>query len=237
MRKLYACLSYCAFHKHANSKIQKPPSQLRFSLPSIISTITTNEPWNTETHKTDRNPPITNHDLLNTLKWSFVSQEVRKDDWRQRKTQSSVELAFELQNSHVCEKRSKRSHSFQYGTWIFLWSRQSGTDFSIFSILNIYLRTISSYYPYFTFLVKTGLGGCHFLLLVERGASKNSVWCGGIWKNFAPLKNIPFPLLPHPPLQYTLWMQPKYPLNGRVVAGMRQDEASASSGFKQDWIF
>ena len=54
-------LGYCAFHKHANSKIQKPPSQLRFSLPSIIITITSNEPWNTETHKTDRNPPITDH--------------------------------------------------------------------------------------------------------------------------------------------------------------------------------
>ena len=52
---------YCVFHKHANSKVHKPPSQLRFSLPSIIITITSNEPWNTETHKTDRNPPITNH--------------------------------------------------------------------------------------------------------------------------------------------------------------------------------
>ena len=52
---------YCAFHKHANSKVHKPPSQLRFPLPSIIITITSNEPWNTETHKTDRNPPITNH--------------------------------------------------------------------------------------------------------------------------------------------------------------------------------
>ena len=52
---------YCAFHKHANSKVQKPPSQLRFSLPSIIITITSNEPGNTETHKTDRNPPIRNH--------------------------------------------------------------------------------------------------------------------------------------------------------------------------------
>ena len=52
---------YCAFHKHANSKVQKPPSQLCLSLPSIIITITSNEPWNTETHKTDRNPPITNH--------------------------------------------------------------------------------------------------------------------------------------------------------------------------------
>ena len=53
--------TYCAFHKHANSKFHNPPSQLRFSLPSIIITITSNEPWNTETHKTDRNPPITNH--------------------------------------------------------------------------------------------------------------------------------------------------------------------------------
>ena len=35
---------YCAFHKHANSEVQKPPSQLRFSLPSIIITITSNEP-------------------------------------------------------------------------------------------------------------------------------------------------------------------------------------------------
>ena len=52
---------YCAFHKDANSKVQKPPSQLRFSLPSIILTITSNEPSNIETHKTDRNPPITNH--------------------------------------------------------------------------------------------------------------------------------------------------------------------------------
>ena len=44
---------YCAFHKHANSKVQR--------LLSIISTITSNEPCNTETHKTDRNLTITNH--------------------------------------------------------------------------------------------------------------------------------------------------------------------------------
>ena len=46
---------YCAFHKHANSKVQKPPSQLRVSLPSIIIAITSNEPCKTETHKTDQN--------------------------------------------------------------------------------------------------------------------------------------------------------------------------------------
>ena len=43
---------------HTNSKVQKLPSQLRFSLPSIIITIVKS---NRETHKTDRNLPITNH--------------------------------------------------------------------------------------------------------------------------------------------------------------------------------
>ena len=50
MRYRYAKL-YCTFHKLANSKVQKPPSQLHFSLLSIIITITSNEPWNTENHK------------------------------------------------------------------------------------------------------------------------------------------------------------------------------------------
>ena len=61
---------YSAFHKHVNSKVQKPPSQLCFSLSLFIITITSNEPWNTETHKTDPNPPITNHKygFLNPLK-------------------------------------------------------------------------------------------------------------------------------------------------------------------------
>ena len=80
--------TYCPFHKHENSKVQKPPSQLRFSLPSIIITITSNEPSNTETHKTDRNPPITNH-----KPWPF---EPVKDDWLQRKTQSSVGFSLSL---------------------------------------------------------------------------------------------------------------------------------------------
>ena len=50
------------------SEVQKPPSQLRFSLASIIVTISNNEPWNIKTHKTDLNPQITNHNFLNTLK-------------------------------------------------------------------------------------------------------------------------------------------------------------------------
>ena len=43
-------LGYCAFHKHTNSKVQKPPSQLRFPLPSIIITITSRA-TNLETQK------------------------------------------------------------------------------------------------------------------------------------------------------------------------------------------
>ena len=50
---------YCAFHKQANSVVQKPPTQLGFLLPPIIITTRRNEPWNTETSKTDGNPPIT----------------------------------------------------------------------------------------------------------------------------------------------------------------------------------
>ena len=71
-RGLNSNLSYCAFHKHATCKVQKPRSQLRFSLPSIIITITSNEPWNRETHKTDQNPPITNH-----KPWPFEPVKVK----------------------------------------------------------------------------------------------------------------------------------------------------------------
>ena len=35
----FGCVGfYCAFHKHANSEVQNPPLQLRFSLPSVILT-------------------------------------------------------------------------------------------------------------------------------------------------------------------------------------------------------
>ena len=96
----------CVFHKHANSKVQKPPSQLGFSLPSIIITITSNEPGNTETHKTDRNPLITNH-----KPWPFEPVKVKvcflRGPLRWLTAPKNRQLqAFELQNSHVCEKRS-----------------------------------------------------------------------------------------------------------------------------------
>ena len=57
-------MPYCAFQKHVNSEAQRPPLPLRSLLPSIIIfifMIASNKPRNTETHKTDRNPPITNH--------------------------------------------------------------------------------------------------------------------------------------------------------------------------------
>ena len=47
-----------AFHKHSNSQLQKPPSQLCFPLLSIIITITSDEPWNRETQNGSKS---TNH--------------------------------------------------------------------------------------------------------------------------------------------------------------------------------
>ena len=81
-------ISYCAFHKHANSDVQKPASQFRFSLPSFIITITSNEPWNTETHKTDRNPLITDQSQIAEIKFCFLKAPLR---WlTAAKTQTSV---------------------------------------------------------------------------------------------------------------------------------------------------
>ena len=48
---------HCVFQKHASCEVQKPTSRWRSSLLSIIITITSNEPSNTETPKSDRNPP------------------------------------------------------------------------------------------------------------------------------------------------------------------------------------
>ena len=104
---LTALRFYCAFYKHRNSKVQKPPSQLCLSLPSIIITITSNEPWNRETHKTDRNPQITNHDLLNP--WSKVLFPKRSVKMIYSSEKRNRRLASELQNSHICEKCSKRT--------------------------------------------------------------------------------------------------------------------------------
>ena len=109
---LYAPKSDCLIKKYTglllrfsqtrNSKVQKPPLQLRFSLPSIIITITSNKPWNTETHKTDWNPPITRPFEPVKVKL-FPKRSVKMIDGSET---CNHQLAFEIQNSHVCEMRS-----------------------------------------------------------------------------------------------------------------------------------
>ena len=98
---------FCAFHKHANSEAQKPPLQLRFSLPSIIIRIKSNEPLNKETNITDRNPPITNH-----KPWPFKPVEVNFCVFPKRSAElidgsekRKRKLALELQNSRVFESK------------------------------------------------------------------------------------------------------------------------------------
>ena len=76
---------YCAFQKHRNSEVLKPPLHLRFSLLKsiiIIIMITSNKPQNTEAHKTDRNAPIKNH-----KQWPFEPIEV---NYFSLNTQTSV---------------------------------------------------------------------------------------------------------------------------------------------------
>ena len=98
---------YCAFHKHGNSKVQKPPSQLRFSLPSIIITITSNEPWNTETQKKGRNPSVTDHKPwpfeLVEVKFCFLSGPPR---WLTASKNANVSWLLNFRDC-VFEKRSK----------------------------------------------------------------------------------------------------------------------------------
>ena len=67
------CNIYCTFQKHKNNENQKPPSQLHFSPPSILITVTSNEPWNTPHRSkfTNHQSPITNH-----KPWPFEPVEV-----------------------------------------------------------------------------------------------------------------------------------------------------------------
>ena len=66
------CLRNCITSPFINMRTLKFKSRLHNCVfrccQSVIVAITSNEPWNTETHKTDRNPSITNHGLLNPLK-------------------------------------------------------------------------------------------------------------------------------------------------------------------------
>ena len=66
------CLRNCITSPFINMRTLKFNSRLHNCVfrccQSVIVAITSNEPWNTEMHKTDRNPSITNHGLLNPLK-------------------------------------------------------------------------------------------------------------------------------------------------------------------------
>ena len=111
-------ICYRAFQKHANPEVQKPPSQLRLSLPSIIITITSNEPWNTEIDKTDRNPPITNHQspITNHKPWPFELVEenfcfLRGPLLLTAAKNANVSWLLNFRISRVYEKRSKTEES------------------------------------------------------------------------------------------------------------------------------
>ena len=70
-------------------------------------TIISNKPWNSETHKRDWNPLITNlkprpFEPIRG-KFCFLRGPIKMIDSSEKRNHH---LAFELQNSHVCEKRS-----------------------------------------------------------------------------------------------------------------------------------
>ena len=130
---------YCALHKHANSKVHKPPSQLRFSLPSIIITTTSNEPWNTETHKTVRNPPITNH-----KPWPFEPVKVKFCSLRgpltwltaAKNAMVSWLLNFKIR---ICEKRS--NNAFRIKQWLSAYFWKMNWWNSYYRCFNCHLAT------------------------------------------------------------------------------------------------
>ena len=57
--RFHASSPYCAFQKHANSEAHNYVFCCCQSYNVIM--ITSNKLWNTETHKMDQNPPISNH--------------------------------------------------------------------------------------------------------------------------------------------------------------------------------
>ena len=98
---------YCTFHKHANSKVEK-----RFSLPSIIIMITRKEPWNTETHKTYQNAPITTRSQTMAF-WTHLSK-VLSPKMIDSRVRCECQLAFELQSLRVFKKCSN-TYDYNWG--------------------------------------------------------------------------------------------------------------------------
>ena len=94
MRDLFQRVTQCALQIGELCE-QKPPVTIAFFAASFIITNTGNEPWNSATHATDRNPPITNHDVLNSLFPERFPTMIDGSEKRKR------QLAFKIQNSRV----------------------------------------------------------------------------------------------------------------------------------------
>ena len=82
---------------------------MRFPLPSIIITITSNEPWNSHTKRIEiRQSQITT--MTFWTRWSDLLFPKRITKMIDGSKKHKHQLAFELQNSRVFEKRSKDQH-------------------------------------------------------------------------------------------------------------------------------
>ena len=96
--------------KHANSEVQKPPSQLLFRCRQLWLPFPSNEPWNRNSRKIDWNPPITIHKpwLFEPIKvkFCFLRCPLR---WLTPAKNANRQLAFELRNSRVFEKRNNQT--------------------------------------------------------------------------------------------------------------------------------
>ena len=98
------------------------------------------------------------------------------------------QLAFELKNSHVCKSAVKDHIVFSTEPESFCGVGKVPLISVYFSILNIYLRTISSYCPYFTFLVKTVLGGGGVIFFFwSRGGRQKILYDVGGYEKIWPL--------------------------------------------------
>ena len=102
----FFCQTYYTFHQHANSKAEKLPSQLRF----LLQSINYNHKQRTlKLRNTQNELKSTNHKSQTTTFWTirvkfcFLRGPIKMIDSSKKRNHH---LAFELQNSHVCEKRS-----------------------------------------------------------------------------------------------------------------------------------
>ena len=122
---------YCAFHKHANSKVQKPFSQLRF-----FTAVNHNydHKQRTSKHKTDRNPPIANHRPwpIERVDVQFCFLRLRSVKMIDGSEKRNHQLAFELQSSHVWSSKA---------SW---WLRF--TRISAAALINFFRHKCGAYY-------------------------------------------------------------------------------------------